>query len=512
MPGRREQRFIQALDGVEFLDRDLGQVTARLESWLARLGDDIRAAQWVGEGLDDTHALAGRAGAVQAHLRLSLDIWARQWAVLKPAQALADSFDDTVVLLVFGKFNAGKSSFCNFLAERFARHGKSVRYFQVDAGRLVESTTIFKEGSTETTARLQGVVLGEKLLLLDTPGLHSATPENAALTQRYTDSADGVLWLTSSTSPGQVQELDELARELRRNKPLLPVVTRSDFMEEDEVDGELCKQLCNKSIENRELQEHDVHARAADKLRLMDVDPVSLRPPVSISCHAARTAEQTPDALREAGFDRLYDALLGIVGPALCYKQRQPAEMLLHHFEENVLGGLFGDILPQLAALIHAVESERAMLEQRKARLARGLWREVAPALSELLQIHVETGGVQAICDALSHGLSQAFEQQLPQALAGYVLSVDSAALRVTASDEAVAESVMRGPIAGTDLDRIHVLLESALHTRLDILMEDVFAQCAGHLDALALSVQDQRDMLQTHARRLQDIKRELRA
>ncbi|MFX5595216.1 dynamin family protein, partial [Acinetobacter baumannii] len=82
---------------------------------------------------------------------------------------------------------------------------------------------------------------------LDTPGLHSATGENAALTQRFLDSADAVLWLTSSTSPGQVQELDELARELRRGKPLLPVLTRSDVIDEDEVDGRIVKCLRNKS-------------------------------------------------------------------------------------------------------------------------------------------------------------------------------------------------------------------------------------------------------------------------
>ncbi|MFX6899715.1 hypothetical protein ABTH92_21315, partial [Acinetobacter baumannii] len=79
------------------------------------------------------------------------------------------------------------------------------------------------------------------------PGLHSATGENAALTQRFLDSADAVLWLTSSTSPGQVQELDELARELRRGKPLLPVLTRSDVIDEDEVDGRIVKCLRNKS-------------------------------------------------------------------------------------------------------------------------------------------------------------------------------------------------------------------------------------------------------------------------
>lgn len=96
---------------------------------------------------------------------------------------------------MFGKFNSGKSSFCNFLADRFAAQGKAVGYFYLDAGRIVEGPKRFKQGGTETTARLQGVRLGGRLVLLDTPGLHSMTPENAAQTRRFTDSADGVLWL-----------------------------------------------------------------------------------------------------------------------------------------------------------------------------------------------------------------------------------------------------------------------------------------------------------------------------
>ncbi|MFX9038805.1 hypothetical protein ABTN43_19465, partial [Acinetobacter baumannii] len=86
--------------------------------------------------------------------------------------------------------------------------------------------------------------------------------ENAALTQKFIDSADGVLWLSSATSPGQVQELDALGRELKRHKPLFPVITRSDFVEEDEIDGELCAVLCNKNSEQRALQESDVLMRA----------------------------------------------------------------------------------------------------------------------------------------------------------------------------------------------------------------------------------------------------------
>lgn len=513
MPGRQEQRFIQAVDQVEFLERDLDHVTGRLESWLERLGGDIRAGGPARPGLLDAHPLAVQTDEIHAHLQQSWHDWAQQWAVLKPAQALADTFDDKVMLLVFGKFNAGKSSFCNFLAERFTGQGKSVRYFWIHAGQLVESTEAFKEGATETTSALQGVVLGEKLLLLDTPGLHSVTPENAALTQRYTDSADGVLWLTSSTSPGQVQELDELGRELRRNKPLLPVVTRSDFIDEDEVDGEICKVLCNKSATNRELQEQDVHARAQDKLRQMEVDLSALRPPVSISSHAARSAGHTPQAMRAAGFDRLYEALLGIVGPALRYKQRQPAEMLLHHFEENVLGGLFNDSLPRLAELTAGLEAESLMLSQRKARLAQGLWREVAPVLPELLQTHARSGGVQAVCEALSQVLSESFTRQQALTFDGYILVVDPAMLRIHPGDDAWGGTTEPGrPIEDAELDSLYDSLETTLRKRLDDLVIEVYRQCAGYLETLALGVQDTRDMLQAHAHRLQDVKRDLRA
>lgn len=79
------------------------------------------------------------------------------------------------------------------------------------------------------------------------PRLHSITSENAQLTQQFLESADGILWLSSSTSPGQVQELDELAQEIRRNKPLLPIITRSDFLDEVFVDNDIKKAFAIKA-------------------------------------------------------------------------------------------------------------------------------------------------------------------------------------------------------------------------------------------------------------------------
>ena len=53
----------------------------------------------------------------------------------------------------------------------------------------------FVEGVTETTARIQVWSWG-RCVLLDSPGLHSVTDANEAVTRSYTDSADAVLWLT----------------------------------------------------------------------------------------------------------------------------------------------------------------------------------------------------------------------------------------------------------------------------------------------------------------------------
>ena len=295
-----ERRLVEVADGMTLSQADLREVRLSMQGWLSALTQGMSERHLpVSALLRDTQAVARQVKQLNALLAASLQSWAADWKALEPAQHLARAFEDRVMLLVFGKFNAGKSSLCNFLAERFAAHGAKVQYFYLESGRIVETAQGLKEGATETTARLQGVCLGAQVVLLDTPGLHSVTPENAALTQRFTDSADAVLWLTSSTSPGQVQELDELARELRRNKPLLPVITRSDTFEEDEIDGEIVKLLRNKSASNRALQEQDVRARALDKLRLMGIQEQVLRPSVSVSVHAMREQGGTRLALMD---------------------------------------------------------------------------------------------------------------------------------------------------------------------------------------------------------------------
>lgn len=489
-----EQHFVAEVDAFEFIAHDLEKILRSLEDWLAQLTSNFQSKRLAWAGLKERSALAQQAEAINTVLGNSALAWAEQWASLAPAQALAETFDDKVLLLVFGKFNAGKSSFCNLLADRFASYGKTVQYFYLDAGRIVETSERFKEGVTETTARLQGVRLAGNLVLVDTPGLYSVTPENAALTQRFIDSADGVLWLTSSTSPGQVQELDGLGRELHRNKPLLPIVTRSDVYEEDEIDGAICKLLRNKTAQNRAEQEADVKTRAAERLVEMGVAAKLLKTPVSISAYLAREQGQTRAAMTEAGFERLYAALLAVTEPTLAYKRRKQAEVFLHHLEENVMGALCSEVLSLLAKMRSSSDAAKGVLERQQEQIAKAVWRSVMPTLPELLDEHAAARDVTAILNYLSQAIFESFSREVARQLSDYTVEPDTSLAEIKLDEDADFEDiVVEHPgadghlrkVVGVDYQRLHGALGKAIRERILRLSSNAAQQCHASINLL---------------------------
>jgi len=507
-----EQQFMAGIEALQWEAGDVQATVQALDDWLDRLSALLLAGPLRWPGLQDGHALAVAAHAVHARLQQDVTDWHGRRQDLGATQALAELLGHSAIFLVFGKFNAGKSSLCNFVADRFAARGHAVEYFCIEAGRMVALPGArLQEGSTETTATLQGVRLGRKLVLFDTPGLHSATPQNAALTQRFTDSADAVLWLTSSASPGQVQELDELARELHRGKPLQPVLTRSDFFEEDEVAGEIVRVLRNKTPGNRALQEADVRQRGRDKLAQLGVPPALLLAPVSVSVYAARAPQPTAQALGAAGFDRLWTALQQIVGQAQGYKQRKAAEIVLHHAEECVLQSLARGAAPLLAALQQAIAAERAGLAGRQAALITQVWRSVIPALPELLERHAESGDARAVCAQAQCLLEAAFAQAAPRALAGYGGAAALAA-PLQLGENARYERIGEGRAAVIDPTPLHAALEQAIHAWLSESAAQALQPCQLALDALEASLQKLQADLDARRAALATIKARLRS
>lgn len=496
-----ERQLMAAADALALSQVDLAPLKQPLQAWLTELTQALAAHTIeVSEAGRTPPLLALQANQINALLINSGPDWQREWASLEPARHLAQTFEDRVMLLVYGKFNAGKSSLCNLLAQRFAAHGKPVQCFHVQSGRIIESGEPLAEGAVETTAQLQGVCLGAHLMLLDTPGLHSATLDNAALTQRFTDSADAVLWLTSSTSPGQVQELDGLARELHRGKPLLPVISRSDVFEEDEVEGEIVKSLRNKSPANRLLQEQDVQVRGQAKLRQMGIEVAWLKPPVSVSVHMACEQGQTAQALGDSGFGRLGSALLDIVRPAISYKQRKPVELMLHHLEEHVLEGIASQLRPALVQLASLLWAERTRLQDTRPRIVRAVVREVLPELPALMDRYAPEQAVAALCSEIDQLLRGALVLQMQQHIGDHALPLATG-----------HEGVYDSSLDDLGYEPLYEALAARIQASVARQVEIGLGLCHSALDTLQASMLPLQAVLACQKDRLMHLKRQLR-
>lgn len=420
------QAFVQALErfsaGIE-QPREIEQQLMRERDLLAAAMRRNLGASKVAPG----NPLLGLHELVRKQLEAAIDSWARDWDAAAPMRQLAEAFGDRIVLLVFGKVNVGKSSFCNLFASLHAALGPSA-FFRIEEGERVPLDSAFEEGATETTSRIQGVELGSKLVLLDSPGLHSVTPENGELTRRFTDSADAVIWLTSSGSPGQVQELDDLKEEFERNKPLLPVIGRSDEIREDEdpETGELVRVLRPKSAAVRKQQEDDVAQRVRDKLGEEGRSPEALRKPLSMSVRYYKENPDAPDIGAESGLANLFAELATIVDEARVYKAGKANQMVRNYVDGAILRRLEEGIEPEVRRLAQMAREQERELDAKKSVLASEVLADLLLRLPDLIEEHKADRDVRALGTRLSREAGDLVSAVARRELERYVAEVDA--------------------------------------------------------------------------------------
>lgn len=360
---------------------------------------------------------------LKASTKSNISSWNKKSSDLLPMKALSEQYADRIIFLVFGKVNAGKSSFANFITDlfpsdqvkRFCFEDGKIHYFQDDRN--------FAEGVTETTATIQGVELGENFVLLDSPGLHSVTHENGALTQKFIDSTDAVLWLTPSTSPGQVQELNDLKVELEKGKPLQPVITRSDYTEEDEhpETGELVGILKNKTSDNRKLQEQDVLKRIDDTELTIPV-----KNPVSISVRAYKEGGKTQSALDEAGLTTLLTKMAELIDEAKTYKVGKANKQMVNFLEKDILTPLNQEIKPKIDRLINISKENADELKRKKEYLISMLMGEIVSEIPSIVNKHTQTQDKNAIASELSLLINSQVNAVLKQELSAFISDVET--------------------------------------------------------------------------------------
>lgn len=479
MADNAEAQFLAALAELSIEPIEVTHHVEALNAWRKSLFQTLSAKPISCSILAEQHALAEQITAIEQDISQYDHHWEAQWQQRLPAQALARYFDDKLMFLVYGKFNAGKSSFCNFIAERFLAQNHKADFFTVNNGEIEWVAGPFQEGSTETTAQIQGLLLAERMVLLDTPGLHSLTEDNAQLTQQFLDSADGVLWLSNSTSPGQVQELDTLIQELQRRKPLLPIITRSDFIDEDIVNGEFIKIVCNKTADNRHLQEKDLRARAVEKLQTLGVDSSVLQPALSISVYAAKAQGCTDEALAQAGFFNVYQALNHLLKEMVAYKQRKPAEVLLHHLEEDVLTEVVA-LQSQLEKLDEQMTGMFIDFKKVAQSWTQFNWQECIGRLPAVLDEHIaQHSSLEVFWSELAAHLSTQLEQSSRQYFASYTPFFKSP-MRFESTQTALMEI---GELSTAHYESIYHCLEKEIAMELQSLEERIIQKVQQHLE-----------------------------
>lgn len=379
-----------------------------------------QADQFSSKQINEQHPLFKLATKLKSSIHQGVSSWDEKLEEASPMRALSEQFADRVILLVFGKVNAGKSSFCNYLTNLFAP--EQIKRFCFEDGKVKYFDGAFAEGVTETTAQIQGVELGSNLVLLDSPGLHSIVDENGALTRRYTDSADAILWLTPSSSPGQVQELHDLKLELEKKKPLQPIITKSDVLIEDwcEEAQDLIQKVENKSAQVRQLQEEDVYSRVS---ALGGVD--DLKDAVSVSVHAYKTLTATSqNALQEAGLQTLFERLVVIVNEANQYKVIKAKRQMINFLDGEVLHSLNENVLPQVQELQQLLEKTTHNLRQKQNVLSNQILDNVLCEVPIIVDKHMNNRDKEAISRELNQLIEEQISNTLTHELSDYVNNI----------------------------------------------------------------------------------------
>ena len=312
----------------------------------------------------------------------------------------------------------------NFLVDELERVGAGSKGFVVTDGEVKSATARFDTGVTETTNRIQGVEIDRGLTLIDSPGLHSVTDANEELTRRYTDSADAILWLSPSTSPGQVQELSDLKAELERKKPLQPVITKSDKIIETWCDDtqELRRERWNKPARDRKAQETDVRERA-QQLGLSK--EMEIRPVVSISTMAYSESNRSDADWVEAGLGTLFERLTKIVDDARRYKVEEKASQVVRNYIDNeVLGELNCSVVPRIKELTDESERRIASLERSKSGLVAEVKASAMAALERIVDDHRGDQDVGAISRKFNAAINDGIAAVAQRELTKYVRDV----------------------------------------------------------------------------------------
>ncbi|PPQ40138.1 GTPase family protein [Rhodopila globiformis] len=345
-----------------------------------------------------------------------LDDWLNRIEQYDRKTTFRKGFTDSLVVFVLGKVKAGKSSLGNYMAYgRSNPEGEPITGAQPDfftaamaqgAENQAEAATgqggYFRVGARETTKSIQGFRI-PGLTWVDSPGLHSVTPENGALASDYADVADLIVYPMHSGNPGRAGDITEIQQLLWAKKRFLVVITQCDMPQEDEApDGTIFQQWVMKDRAARQKQTEYVRHAVSSAGEAVPFDILSL------SVRYAETHDNDPAALEDSGVADFLNLLTEIArSEGVCHKRETPSRNL-DHFVELILGADARSdtlsvvrVLDRLGDLESKLTAADAELSRRADRVAAAVLGRIGPMVAYKVKCHAddkEQAGFERAC------------------------------------------------------------------------------------------------------------------
>ena len=386
---------------------DVQQREARLQAALQQLRASLSVTVSQSAGsLADSNPLRLAALEMDHKIAARLVEWQHRVERHERNTEFRQDFGDSLLVFVYGKVKAGKSSLGNYVAygssdpdpqtvEAARNKGQAPDFFlkasttdnpEQGEARLKQAGK-FAVGVVETTSAIQGFRL-PGLTWVDSPGLHSATEANGELARQYAEAADLILYPMNSGQPGRASDLDEIAGLLRGRKPFLPLITRCDFMDLDEdEEGNIVRTLQMKSARDRQEQssriQEDIIAKAREESRqLLDTHLLT------VSVRYAETYPHATQALHDSGLSSLFAAMTKLTHEqGVTLKKETPLNNLRSFVDQILAGDLSTRTLQHdLKTVLEQVNQQRDRLEKSRLAVVGQVMCELDPAIGDIVR------------------------------------------------------------------------------------------------------------------------------
>lgn len=350
----------------------------------SRLADSVPQVYSVGRLLPENE-LEQAVQRVQKVLAARIAVWRDKVERYDRQTQFRQDFGDSLLVYVFGKVKAGKSSLGNYVAYGRGKPSEAVVAAHRAAGTAPEFFVSDESGKTgieqvraallregyftvdalEATSAIQGFRFSG-LTWVDSPGIHSVTHENGDLASKYVDAADLVIYPTSSAQPGRRSDLEEIAGLLHRRKAVLVVITRCDKIEMDEdEEGNIVRRRVMKSDKDRQDQVNYVQAEL-DRICAQHGIALADAKVMTVSVSVAEEQEHDPAELARSGMPGLLERLADLTrSQGVEFKRNAPLNNLRSFVDEVLTGSM------SLEALAVDIETLHTQIAAQRERLAR---------------------------------------------------------------------------------------------------------------------------------------------